>query len=447
MLTGRNVLVAAIAITVLSMISITWTQDTDSNFELGRNTLGVRPQGHRGLFDTLRALDIDVRRNIVPPNASLSTEQTLVFLEPDISMLEIEPAYISNLNQWVENGGCVVYSPARSRAYFSFDATPDPDSTPPKEFAELIGIGPLNVSGWTVVSSDGQEPAEVIPSVPPKFQNPSTGQSTAADFGSVISPTAIIQSSLAVQPEGRWQSLADSVSAIRVPKNYIRLLKSVPDSVVARLVVPSDNDEELTVAAMFEKGKGSVIVFSDPIIAHNGYVAQEDNAVALVSLLTQNETVLFDEFYHGMVPRGNPFVLLKRPSFTILIGLICLTILIYAWRHGIRLGPASVTKPVSRRSLREYVDAMSRMFAQSDGHVPFLLRESRSGLVWTLRCELAMTSTKNTEEDIIRILQRRQPERAKRFADCLKEFDRLLSQRAVAHRDDIHAINKVSDCL
>ena len=446
MLTGRNVLAATMIVAILSLLSITLPQNSESSFILGRNTLGVRHQGQRGLFETLEALSLPVQRSTEPPGKLLDHRSTIVFLEPDQGMIQIEPAYLMNVSRWVQAGGHVVYAPAKDLSIHSRLQERQPNDEPPPTFMSLFGAGNESRNHWQVVSSDGNDSDEVV-----RRSDSNTDQTITQQMRSVVTFTSTERAMVPVRCEGEWAPLGESITRVSLPKTSFLLYNKIPDAVGdpdARIVVPTADDQAVTLAAMYRLGLGSLTLLSDPTLAQNGFLSHGDNSVLLFHLLSQRGgPIVFDEFYHGLTPRGNPLVLLRRPLFSVLMAAICLLIAAYACRHSVRLGPAIDTKVIQRRSLHEYIEAVSRLFSKSDGHVSFLLKECRRGLVWTLQTELAMTGTKDVEQNILRILSRRQPQRAVRVQDCLLEIDRLLQQQHVTAREAIHTIRKVPDCL
>ncbi len=451
MLTGRNVLVSAICIAAISLLSVTWPQSSESRFKLGRNSYGVHYQGHRGLFETLDALKFPVQRHAQPPNVvsegqSLAGQATFVFLEPDRDMVQVEPTYLADVASWVRAGGNVFYCPAVSQSVFSPITKSERNELPPKTFLQLMGIDDDRPVHWQVESSDGNDPVEIARYSNAKMESRYAGQSR---FAATVQPTK--GASIAVQCDGQWASLSASVLKVYLPEESLWLYKTLPTEggdPLARVVVPTADGQSLVLAAMYRLGKGKLILLSDPALAQNGFLSHDDNSVLLVNWLSaQGGPIIFDEFYHRLTPRGNPLVLLRRPLFTVLITMICLSVGVYAWRHSVRLGPAISSASVQRRSLLEYVEAMSRLFSKSRGRVPFLLKESRRGLVWSLQNDLGLTGTKNAEQNIVRILKHRDSDRAEQFEDCLRQLDRLLQDQHVTDREAINSIRKVSDCL
>lgn len=447
MLNGRNVLVAAISIAVVSLLAATLSLTSTSQHELGANTFGVRSYGHRGLFEILEELGFSVERVVGPPVESLSAETTLVFLGPDRGLVEVEPAYLQNVAQWVRQGGQVVYSPSRTETVFRRMTvrSADSDKSPPKSFLELMDISGVQIASVDV-SVSGDSSSVELTTAKTKFRSPQRG--IRDEFQSVLSSEATPIASIGVRAEGKWKRLTDSVSTLAVPQRDLRVITKMESEPQSRMVAKTTDEIEHVLAASFRIGAGEVVVISDPSIAHNRFVARRDNAVLLADLLTnKTPNVVFDEFYHGLTARGNPLVLLRRPRFFLLLALLLITLGVYAWRHGQRLGPALAQSEMRRRTLAEYVEAMARLFAKGKNHMPFLLRENRDGLHWMLRKELGLSPSKHATDDIHTALARRDPKRAETFIACVGEIEDLLKREHLTDQEALDAMKKVNDCL
>ncbi len=447
MITGRNVLFVTLIVAVVSLLAATLSWTSTSKFELGGNTFGVRSHGLRGLFEILQELDISTERVVGPPTESRSADTTLVFLAPDRELVEIEPAYLQNVAEWVRLGGRVVYSPSRtqSRREGLNRGSRSSDRPAPKTFLELMGISDVLFSSVQISESDEQETVELLASSP---KAPASDRDVRDLIETTFSREAPPMTSIAVHAEGDWEGLAKSVSTLAVPQRDLHILKIGDTEPQGRIVTATDMDAQKVLAASFRVGEGEVVVLSDPAMAQNRFVAEHDNAVLLVELLAgQNSNVVFDEFYHGLTARGNPLVLLQRPAFSLLLVLLCVTLGAYAWRHGRRLGPAMRPVETPRRSLSEYVEAMARLFAKAKNATPFLLRENRNGLLWMLRNELGLSASKHATAEIHTLLARRDPKRAERFVACMRELDELLERQTPSDRDALDAMKRAADCL
>ena len=317
MLTGRNVLIATLTIAAVSLVSATLSLTSTGSNDLGANSFGVRAHGQRGLFEILQELDVSAERVVGPPTEALSADATLAFLGPDPELVEVEPAYIIEVAEWVRRGGRLLYAPRYAEAIGSSDARSfaKTDRSAPKSFLELMGISGVRFLLVDDLESDKIEPAAPRPWI----------RETEPDFdelfeGAFFGEAAPVHS-LPVNAEGAWTRFGGSVATLAVPRYDLQVLTIGNAPSRARITVESASDEPVAVAASFPVGKGEVVVLSDQTIAQNRFVAKEDNAVLLVDLLAgQGGAVVFDEFYHGLTVRGNPLVLLRRPAFHLAAG-------------------------------------------------------------------------------------------------------------------------------
>ncbi|GAG92904.1 unnamed protein product, partial [marine sediment metagenome] len=115
MLTTRSVVTAAIAIAIVSIIAASLPLlQSPGSAGLGSDSFGTRAHGHRALFEVLTELGIPARRSLGPPTDVLGTSTTLVFLGAHPGLIQVEPAYLRQVAQWVRGGGRVVVAPAGS---------------------------------------------------------------------------------------------------------------------------------------------------------------------------------------------------------------------------------------------------------------------------------------------------------------------------------------------
>jgi hypothetical protein len=125
--------------------------------------------------------------------------------------------------------------------------------------------------------------------------------------------------------------------------------------------------------------------------------------------------------------RSNPLWLLSRFPYGILAASVVVTTVLVGWRAARFLGPPLASRPVSRRTLSEYIEAMSRLLNRSRQPVPFLLREIRHGLLWRIRHDLGLPPGQDDADKLVRTLQRRDPELAANVRDAIRAIDNSLA--------------------
>ena len=167
--------------------------------------------------------------------------------------------------------------------------------------------------------------------------------------------------------------------------------------------------------------------------------------------------------------------------------MILLTTLAWLWRQARFLGPPLGTVPVSRRSVREYVEAMARFFKRGARGRRFMLAEVRRGVLWSLRRKTGAvrqqdswsvrenfqpgsgggkTGTVETRqrppagvqrptsgesespEAILAVLARHDPQACGRLREALAQADRILAGGSkVSDREILQAVKGLADCL
>jgi hypothetical protein len=433
MLNTRNVMAAVIIVTVVSLIGacLSLFQSPESK-GLGVDSYGTRTNGFRGLFEILEELHVPVERANAPPNRLTDQNRTLALLEPNLMIVSTEPAYLNAVGKWVRQGGSVVV-------------------TAPNKSWQALGLkmqtkDVLHELGLKGVYFRELDPAlDSKPAADRKRDDDSdlddSAEPTKAESKRIVRNFTRMfgrQSKLAASPvhataDGSLAQLFPHGLDLVVPDDALRVIESdnVPGSNVSqgriRAVLEPKGDPE-TIAAVYAVGSGTITVLADPRLAHNELVGQGDNPVLVASLLVDaKRPIVFDEFYHGLTVRSNPLWLLSRFPYGILAASVLATTLLVGWRAARFLGPPLASRPVSRRTLSEYIEAMSRLLDRSRQPVPFLLREIRHGLLWRIRHDLGLPPGQDDAEKLIRTLQRRDPELAANVRDAIRAIDNSLA--------------------
>jgi hypothetical protein len=149
----------------------------------------------------------------------------------------------------------------------------------------------------------------------------------------------------------------------------------------------------LVLAAQYKLGAGEVVLVSEPRIFDNRLISHFDNSVLAAGLLAgHGGPVVWDEFYHGLTIRGSILFLLTRGAYALVAVMISIVLAVWLWRQARFLGPPRVVLPPSRRTVREYVEAMARFFRRGAESRRFMLAEVRRGVLWNLRHRIGIRS-------------------------------------------------------
>jgi hypothetical protein len=438
-LTARSVVITAVAIAVLSIIGmvINLMLPPDSG-GWGRDSYGTRALGQRALYELAEELNVPVERGLVPPTGVIHREITLVFLSPDPELVNIEPDHLHKVAQWVRDGSFLVVAPAKSLSPKKESNFSQRRHSFFQERSLLEELGLTDVSVTTLGKpADGDDQSAGSDENEPGWKWRWT----------VNRPPPMQRISVAA--DGRLSYLNNLVGSLQVPQTELQVIaetSKAPPS--GRVFWRADDGSEKTVVALYPLGNGEVMVVSDPSLLLNFSIAGEDNAVLAAHLLARSgRPVVFDEFYHGLTVRGNPFWLLTRYPYGLLAALLVLAGGLWAWRGMVHLGPPLAERVSKRRTLSEYVEAMANIFHRGKCRA-FVLQETRDGVLWALRKRFHLSPGQQNTEAIAQAMSRRDPENAERLLKATAEIDLLMKggKRLAEHRV-VRAAGEITQCL
>jgi hypothetical protein len=185
-----------------------------------------------------------------------------------------------------------------------------------------------------------------------------------------------------------------------------------------------------------------------PAVASNWLLGEADNSVVTMQLMTLGQSrVIVDEFYHGLTIRGNALWLLTQPGYAALALAIVALVGVWIWRSFLFLGPPLEDRAASRRSVSEYLDAMSRFLLRGRGSGQFVLAEVRSGALWSMADAAGLPPDLDDVDRIAAAVARRDPQRAARLEAAVKNADAVLATPKAKEITILEALRKVNDCL
>jgi hypothetical protein len=428
LLTVRNIVLAVAAVLTISLLwaCFKMLQPKDSDGR-ARDTYGTRGDGFRGLYEILDELAVPVVRGLAPPHASDDRSRTLALLGPNPQLLMFEPKYLTSLLAWVDEGGRLVVAPKQSDQVLAKGSKRD--FLGEEDVLKLLEISDR-------VSMREQSPSEAAVNERDARRNNSWGGGDGVldDAWDSWTRTTPPPREFQVKATGSLAKLAADVRRIATPGDTYTTLEAGSTKPAGMITFENEDGEECLLAAAIERGKGEIIVVSDPALFSNALVARNDNSVLAVSLLSpRGQPVDFDEYYHGLAVRGNPLFLLTRPGFAaVAFGLLLMTGIV-VWRGAVYLGPPLPDAHRSRRGIEEYVRAMGSFFCRGPGHRPFLIREIRDGVLRELCEELHLPPHTPNVDKIVAALRRRNPERAEELEKSLADVDRVLDAGCPQH--------------
>ncbi|MGE3316163.1 MAG: DUF4350 domain-containing protein [Planctomycetaceae bacterium] len=441
MLNARNVVITVVVIGVVSIVAACVSLIGDpTGGGLGIDSYGTRAHGYRGLFEVLEELKVPVERSTAPPKKILDREITIALLEPNAVITSTEPVYLTAIGEWVRHGGRLVVGPS-SRLVDCQACLPDA--------CKLVDVlTELGLPGVTLEQVGPRRPendGEQDPKVRSAVQNVRI-RTERGIFGTPMDDRGV---SLHATTSGVLAEEFPQGLDLTIPQFDLQVLSDSgpkPTGSVRAVVVP--NEPPRTLAAVYESGTGSIAVISDARLFQNQWISKSDNAVLAHQLLaTAGRPVVFEDFYHGLTVRGNPLWLFSRFPYGLLAVAMVIATSIFAWRSARFLGPPLEQPDKSRRTIVEYIEAMSRLLLRSKKPWKYTLTEIRSGLLWRARRDLGLPVGSDDEQAIVKLLARRSPEQADALREALNALDEALKQPTVRASSLETILEKVSLCV
>jgi hypothetical protein len=465
MLTTRNVVTVVILVVLICLVSATIALlRGPTGGVTGRDSFGTHSYGFRGLFETLSELKVPVERELTPPDGLLDRDITLAILEPDPMLLTMEPSYLHAVGKWVENGGSVVVAPAVSKpARFMWGLQDWPPKTPLEELSLTeVDTDIFHARGEEMPdeeSDNANAKADKEKPKAPAKQDSNEKPGTKSKRSTAPSPKEVLDFAVGNTPDvplsivhatvdGEFVARFPHGLQLAVPAKGPRVimeLKKMAGSHVRAVLEPDGQPQIL--AALYPHGRGTIAVLSDARLAQNALLGRDDNAVLVAHLLADpGRPVVFDEFYHGRTVRSNPLWLATRFPYNTLALSVLATTLLVGWRAARAVGPPVPRRERSRRTLAEYIDAMSRLLNRSRRPVPYLLGELRHGLLWRIRRELGLPFDRDDASKLLQVLARRDPLLADDLRQALQAIDQTLQTPSPRSADVTATLAKVSRC-
>jgi hypothetical protein len=454
LLTARSVILVVTAIVVISIIwgCFKMLRPADSS-GLASDSYGTRAHGYRGLYELLKEVKVSVNRQIAPPNPNADWKGTIALLGPDPDLVLFEPTYLKALLAWVEAGGRLVVAPREVSGEWNNTRAQSSGRDVPGErnILKLLEVaGTVSLEQQPATDTVAKERSE---SAGYRHWNRSrTGNNsgpTPMDLWNGWSNHVATPRDLQVDATGSLAELAVDVKTVAAPGDEFTTLKVGDIKPAGTLSYTDVNGDEQVLAAAVSRGRGEIVVLSDPDLLNNLLIARNDNSVLAARLLSPSgQPVDFDEYYHGLAVRGNPMFLLTRPGFATVAVALLLVVGVVAWRSAVYLGPPLPDVEKSRRDILEYVNAMGSFFARGSGHRRFLVHEVRDGVLRHICDELHLPPHTTNAQAIVTALARRNPQRASALGSILRDVDTQLAAAGEYPKSVfLSSVQRLAGCL
>lgn len=404
----------------------------------GRDSYGTRWNGMRAWFQLLTESGVTTERRLTPPPVD-PAPGTYVLWMPDEALAAVEPVYLEHLRHWVEAGNRVLVSPAPSSDDSAGSNSRRERKATFENILRLLGVGGIEVR---------QMPQAESPRTSGNDRRKRIGREARETWNELTGQREFRTGEVAARATGAAVS-PQRVRRLHAPLEELHYLMWNPKVVDVAGSLALDLPDDPVVVAVVPVGRGEVIVVSEAYLLMNHALAQADNAVLAYDLAADGErTVIFDEFYHGLGVRGNPLWLLTKPYYASVVVSSLIVAGLVLWRRAVALGPPIESKPATRRTVVEYVQATARFLSRSRGAPIFVLDEVRSGALQVLAERRRCHGGDASAEAVMNSLTRSAPAEAERLRTALAEIE---SAEALADRCTrsgvVQALQGIQRCL
>ena len=455
MFSARNIILAAIGVTVISILAgvLQLRQPPDSK-GLGRDSFGTRAEGYRSVLELLEAFDVPVERRLQPFSPDMELNRTVLLWMPHHNLVATEPQYLQHLLDWVERGGRLVVAPippGMDEIVRSILTSGDFART---NLWKELKLDDLQLHEADV-DANGSPQVQIAGEESPPEEQAETDREVRWDHiregvqDALWIKPPVERVTVSVTGSGTLSLQPARVSQLEVsdkPRRY--LVTKGSEKPVGAIEYQWPEASVKMLACALSRGQGEIVVVADPSLLSNSTLAAADNAVLAYDLLAAGgRTVVFDEFYHGLSVRGNALWLLTRPSYAVLALASLAALGLVVWRRAIWLGPPLETPTRSRRTIVEYVEAMSRLLHRTRRSELYLLQEFRDGVLRQLSHHYRLSSTAHDPTVVAAALARHSPDVAQKLLDAVHRIEAMSPAQRVPDSEVTSILAGLGQCL
>jgi uncharacterized protein DUF4350 len=338
--------------------------EPDSEVAPNRSTYHSGATGTRALYDVLSESGYKVMRWREAPGRLLSEQGPKVqsFVIIGGTKLPVEENDAKNLLLWVERGGWLVLINRNPEIYLlpasgAWAITtelldypwPSIDPANPKEMTEEVKpVKPVQPTLLTreVESVMASRFASIISITPTKKEQPQKEGKQREHGSDNEDKEPLNQDEPPPAPVASMQTSAETSATPAFPAPVVHL-----------------SGAKGALLLDYPKGRGRIIVLSDPYIVSNGGISLKDNLQLAVNILASGGGLIaFDEYHQGRGTSGNALVtyFAGTPILPI-FGQVTLVILAIIWTQGRRFARPLPLPQIDRRSSLEFVASMAEL--------------------------------------------------------------------------------------
>jgi hypothetical protein len=437
----RSLIILAVTVLVVSLVaaSLSLLRTPDSGGR-GRDSYGTQGYGFRAIFEVLDELDVTIDRHLPPPEPDLDAA-TLALLAPDARLVAVNPTYLQSLDPWVRQGGRLVVAPVPFSETF-WSSSPEDRADSMTSITSILGLSDVELE--MQFSLPPEQRIQRSP-VDLSLDVETLTQEILEAWSREMVPPRVVE----VQLDGAFGPWSEFIQRLAIPGDIHHTLSLDPDETTGTISYVDDEEERHYLAALYRRGKGDLLVVSEPELFSNRLLPLEDNSVWAAHALTAGGgRVLLDEFYHGLSVRGNPLYLFTRPGYTgAALGLLFFVIM-YSWREAVLIGPALPDAIPQRRDIGEYLVAMGQLYSRGVRSRAFLVRELRAGVLRSLCLEFSLPPETHDVQQIANAIARRDIHWGERVRETIQEVDTALQSRHHwTETQTLNAMRRLTACL
>jgi hypothetical protein len=403
--------IVAVGFVTLWVLSAAWVSLKDPTSSTLANSRGTGWVGYRGLLDLQRRLGHRVERDYRPLMAA--EDGVRIFLASDPVFVGQNLGFVEELRRWVERGGRAIVSDGLPEQSFQCGLEESRDLS-----VALLGttVGLKYARHRVDRSSAGVESPQSLIS-----KQDSVMQQWAESLLRINSQDMQVVR-VPVTGEGALKTLAEGHGAIVVPELSLRVLETVTGEGLLGALRLGDGSNRI-IAALYQLGKGQVLIVSDNRLACNGllqYSGMGSFLIDLIGAIGPSDRYVYDHFFAGEIVRGNPGWLLVRFPYSVLASCLLLASVLIPWSMSGRLGPPDPDPAPRRPGLLDHLGMVANLLGDRRHHQDSFER-LLSGVLWQLRSEFGIRRSSGATEALLAVMERRAPERAARLAGVLRQ--------------------------